>query len=172
MPLKGHFLGRGNRSRIIGGRLLCAIQLQDGIDPNFPDPALGVVVLFVSVFPAAQLAFNLQVGALGQGLRVVRELSPDDGAMPFGVRDVFARLLVFVRIRGAAPRRAPGLCGGRAGLLSGSGSRGPDLPASLACPSWGRDRLASARRLVAISNQITGWVSMIGRPSLFPYWGR
>ena len=69
-------------------------------------------------------------------------------------------------------RLALGRCGGRAGLLNGGGTRGPDLPASPSRHAWGRGRLASARRPVAISSQTTGWVSMIGRPSLFPYWGR
>src|SRR5437763_17105412 len=34
--------------------------------------------------------------ALGQALGILRQLSPGDGPVPFGMRDVFTRLLIFI----------------------------------------------------------------------------
>src|SRR5437667_201201 len=46
--------------------------------------------------------------ALRQALGVLRQLSPGDCAVPFGMRDVFARLLVFVgALRSEAEDRVP-----------------------------------------------------------------
>ena len=58
--------------RLFRGGLLAAVELQDRIDSNFPDALLGVRLLAV-VFPAAQLAFHLDMCALGEGLGELRE---------------------------------------------------------------------------------------------------
>ena len=75
--LKGHFLGRGSGWQIFTRGLLRAIELEDRVDTNFPNAPLGVALLFVLIFPAAKLALDLQMRALGQGLCVVGELSPN-----------------------------------------------------------------------------------------------
>src|SRR5258708_34424911 len=86
-------LGRILVLLIVRSGLLSTIQLQDRSDPNFPDALLRVRLLAV-VFPAAQLAFHLNMCALGERLGKLRELAEDDATMPFGVRDVFAILLI------------------------------------------------------------------------------
>src|SRR5713101_8281886 len=73
--------------------LFGAVQLQDRSDPNFPD-AVFRVRLLVGVFPAAQLAFHLDMRALGERLGELRELAEDDATVPFGVRNVLAILLI------------------------------------------------------------------------------
>src|SRR5271166_1485815 len=87
--LLGHFIV----ILIFRGGLFGAIQLQDRSDPNFPDAPFGVRLLAL-VLPAAQLAFHLDMRALGERLGELRELAEDDATMPFGVRDVLAILLV------------------------------------------------------------------------------
>lgn len=77
------------------GGLLAAVELQDRVDPDLPDALLGVSLLAV-VFPAAQLAFHLDVGALDEGLGELGELAEDDATVPFGVRDILAALPVLV----------------------------------------------------------------------------
>ena len=58
--------------------------------------ALGAAGKLGFAWTAAKFAFDLEVRALGQRLRIVGQLSPGDGTMPFGVGDVFAGLLVLV----------------------------------------------------------------------------
>jgi hypothetical protein len=79
--------------RVFRAGLLSAVQLQDRSDPNFPD-ALFRVRLLAVVLPAAQLAFHLDMRALGERLGELCELAEDDATVPFGVRDVFAILLI------------------------------------------------------------------------------
>src|ERR1700676_3240217 len=73
--------------------LFGAVQLQDRSDQNFPD-APFLVRLLALVLPAAQLAFHLDVRALGERLGELRELAEDDATVPLGVRDVLAILLI------------------------------------------------------------------------------
>src|SRR5258705_2074638 len=72
---------------------LSAIQLQDRGDANFPDAPLHVR-LDAFVLPAAQFAFHLDMCALGERPRKLRELAEDHATVPFGVRDVLLVLLV------------------------------------------------------------------------------
>src|SRR6266568_1732835 len=62
---------------LIRGGLLAAVELQDRVDPDFPDALLGVGLL-AAVFPAAQLAFHLDVSALGKCLGELGELAEYD----------------------------------------------------------------------------------------------
>src|SRR5208337_783395 len=78
---------------IFRGGFLSAVQLQDRGDPDFPDTLLRVRLLAV-VLPAAQFAFHLDMRTLGERLGELRELAEDDATVPFGVRDVFAILLI------------------------------------------------------------------------------
>src|SRR5271169_6267008 len=78
---------------VFRGGLFSAVQLQDRSDPDFPDTLLRVRFLAV-VLAAAQLAFNLDMRALGERLGELRELAENYATMPFGVRDVLAILLV------------------------------------------------------------------------------
>src|SRR5438309_9296439 len=87
--LLGHFLV----FLIFRGGLFGAVQLQDRSDPNFPDALLRVRFLAL-VFPAAQLAFHLDMCALGERPGELRELAEDYATVPFGVRDVLVVLLV------------------------------------------------------------------------------
>src|SRR6266550_8838838 len=87
--LLGHFLV----VLIFRGGLFSAVQLQDRSDPNFPDTLLRVRLLAL-VFPASQLAFDLDMCALGERLGELRELAEDYATVPFGVRDVLVVLLV------------------------------------------------------------------------------
>ena len=70
-----------------------AVELQDRSDSNLPEAPVGVCLLAV-VFVAAQLAFNLDMTALGERLGELRKLAEDDATVPFGVRNVLAVLLV------------------------------------------------------------------------------
>src|ERR1700723_1285294 len=79
--------------RIFRSGFFSAVQLQNRSDPNLPD-ALFRVGLLAGVFAAAQLAFHLDMRALGERLGELRELAEDDARMPFGVRNVLAILLV------------------------------------------------------------------------------
>jgi hypothetical protein len=78
---------------VFRGGLFSAVQLQDRGNPDFPDTLLRVRFLAL-VLPAAQLAFHLDMRALGERLRELCELAEDNATMPFGVRDVLAILLV------------------------------------------------------------------------------
>src|SRR5208283_763795 len=78
---------------VFRGGFLSAVKLQDRGDPNFPDALLRVRLL-AGVFPAAQLAFHLDMCALGERLGELRELAEDYATMPFSVRDVLVVLLV------------------------------------------------------------------------------
>src|SRR5438309_10195944 len=78
---------------IFRGGLFGAVQLQDRRDPNFPDALLRVRLLAL-ILPAAQLAFHLDMCALGERLGELRELAEDYATVPFGVRDVLVVLLV------------------------------------------------------------------------------
>src|ERR1035437_6230629 len=92
--LCGHFLlGCILVLLIFRGSFFSAVQLEDRSDPNFPDAPFGVRLLAL-VLPAAQLAFHLDVRALGERLGELREVAEDDATVPLGVRDVLAILLV------------------------------------------------------------------------------
>ncbi len=87
--LLGHFIVL----LIFWGGFFSAVQLQDRGDPDFPDAAFRVGLLAL-VLPAAQLAFDLDMRALGERLGKLRELAEDNATVPFGVRDVIAILLI------------------------------------------------------------------------------
>src|ERR1700691_6002109 len=78
---------------VFRGGLLSAVQLQDRGNPNFPNALLRFRLL-ARVFPAAQLAFHLDMRALDERLGELRELAEDNATMPFGVRDVVVILLI------------------------------------------------------------------------------
>src|SRR6266852_3405161 len=109
-------LGRPGIEVVLGGRLLGAVELQDRVSPHFPHAALNVLVLFVGVLAATQFAFDKQMRALLQRVGELAELSPHDDAVPLGVRDVLARLLVLVGILGGEREDS-------VGRLVGGGSR-------------------------------------------------
>src|ERR1700683_409519 len=73
--------------------LLGAIQLKNRVHPNLPDGLLAAG-LFAVIFPAAQLAFDLNVSALLERAGELAELAENDATVPFGMRDVLAVLLV------------------------------------------------------------------------------
>src|SRR5258708_40200615 len=78
---------------IFRGGLFSAVQLEDRSDPDFPDALLRVGLL-AFILPAAQLAFHLDMRALGERLSELRELAEDNATVPFGVRNVLAILLI------------------------------------------------------------------------------
>src|SRR6266851_911666 len=86
-------LGRPGIELVVGRGLFGAVELQDRVSPHFPHAALYVVVLLVDVFAAAQLAFDEQLRALLDRTGELAQLSPNDNAVPLGVRDVLAGLL-------------------------------------------------------------------------------
>ena len=98
---------------LFGSRLLSAIELQDRTDPDLPRALFGVCLL-AGIFPAAQLAFNLDMCAFGQRFGELRELAEDDATVPLSVRDVLVAVLVLVG----------GLCcqreGGEAAVVCGA----------------------------------------------------
>src|SRR5229473_4141137 len=89
-------LGRPGIELVLGRGLFGAVELQDRISPHFPHAALDVLVLFVGILAAAQFTFDEQMRALLECAGEVAELSPHDDAVPLGVRDVLAGLLVLV----------------------------------------------------------------------------
>ena len=97
--LRGRSTGLSGRllSRILVFRasFLSPVELQDGIDADLPDAPLEVGILGCD-FPAAQFAFDLDVRALRQRSGKLGKLAKDDAAMPLGLRDVLAALLVLV----------------------------------------------------------------------------
>ena len=82
--------------------LLCAVELQDGADPDFPNALLRLGLLALAgrllgrVLPAAKLAFHLDVRAFGERPGELREAAEDHATVPLGMRDVLAALLVLV----------------------------------------------------------------------------
>src|SRR5580698_1485620 len=74
---------------------LSAIELENRIDPNLGDGFFFARLLAV-IFPGADLAFHLDVSSFGQRGCELGELPEDDATVPFGVRDIFALLLVLV----------------------------------------------------------------------------
>src|SRR6266849_427684 len=115
-------LGRPGIEVVLGGRLLGAVELQDRVSPHFPHAALNVLVLFVGVLAATQFAFDKQMRALLQRVGELAELSPHDDAVPLGVRDVLARLLVLVGALGGKREDSVGrlvLGGSRFRVLAG-----------------------------------------------------
>src|SRR6266852_4008391 len=89
-------LGRPGIELVLGRGLFGAVELQDRISPHFPHAALDVLVLLVGVRAAAQFAFDEQMRALLERAGKLPELGPHDDAVPLGVRDVLAGLLVLV----------------------------------------------------------------------------
>src|SRR5271157_5486599 len=75
--------------------LLGPVELQDRRHAHFPYALLGVGLL-VRLFAAAQLAFDGQMSALRQRLRILGQPAPNDTAMPLGMAVVLAGLLVLV----------------------------------------------------------------------------
>src|ERR1035438_424739 len=61
--------------------LLGPVQLQDRRNAHFPYALLGAGLL-VRLFAATQLAFDGQMSALRERLRVLGQPAPDDAAMP------------------------------------------------------------------------------------------
>src|ERR1019366_2916796 len=94
--------------------LLGPVQLQDRRHAPFPY-ALLCVGLLVRLFAAAQLAFDGQMSALRERLRVLGQPAPDDAAMPLGMAVVLAGLLVLVA--GLGGKREYG----EAGVVRGAG---------------------------------------------------
>ena len=70
--------------------------------------------LLAAVLAAAKLAFDLNVGALGQRSSEFGELAEDDATVPLGLRDVLAALLVLV---GGLRRQREG---GKAAVVGGA----------------------------------------------------
>src|SRR5215472_9214799 len=73
--------------------LFGAIQFEDRRDPDFPDALLRVRFLAL-VLAAAQLAFDLDMCALGERVGELRELAEYHATVPFRVRDILAVLFV------------------------------------------------------------------------------
>src|SRR5882724_7997701 len=90
--LSGRFLAA---ILILRTGFLSPVQLENGIDADLPNAALEVRVLG-RYFATAQFAFDLDASTLGQGGSELGELAEDHAAMPFGMRDVLAALLVLV----------------------------------------------------------------------------
>lgn len=47
---------------VLGGSLLGTVELEKGIDSDFPDSALRIAVVLVFVLSAAKFAFHLDKG--------------------------------------------------------------------------------------------------------------
>ena len=87
--LFGLFLGRNLHRVFLCERLLRAVELQDGSNPD----AVGAYLLLGllgRVLGVADLALDLYVRALLERGCELAELAEDDAAMPFGMRDVLA----------------------------------------------------------------------------------
>lgn len=113
MPLEGHLLcgGRGCEGRVrvgvrrAGGGAGGArrgggpVQLGDGGDADLSNSAKGdaivaAVLRLRGVLAVAEVAFHLDVGALGERGRVLGQAAPDDATVPFGLAVAFAGLAV------------------------------------------------------------------------------
>src|SRR6185437_10059117 len=104
-----------NFARLFRARLLGPVEFQDRIHADFPY-ALFLTGLLVRALPAPELAFDGQVRALLQSLRVVSQLAPDDAAVPLGVTVVVAGLFVLVRtLRGEREHGELSVIGGVGG---------------------------------------------------------
>lgn len=80
---------------LVRAGLLCAVELEDGSDPNAVS-AYRLLGLLGRVLGVANLALDLYVCALLERGRELTELPEDDAAMPFGMLDVFAARFVLV----------------------------------------------------------------------------
>jgi hypothetical protein len=85
----------------VGLVALGAVELQDGVHADLPDPAPHVhhgllLADILDVLAAAQLALDLDVRSLHEGGCPLAELAPGNAAMPFGAADVLAGGLVLL----------------------------------------------------------------------------
>src|SRR5579859_1409850 len=81
---------------VLRAGLLGPIELEDRADADLPDAPFEVGILDRD-FATAQFAFDLDMGAFGQRGGELGELAEDHTAMPFGLCDILAALLVLVR---------------------------------------------------------------------------
>src|SRR5581483_10877448 len=92
-------LGRGLCGLFLAGvfvfrnRFGGAVELEDRAHPDLPDGLLRVCLLAV-ISAATQLALDLDMSALLERGGELSQLAEDNAAVPFGVLDVFAVLLV------------------------------------------------------------------------------
>src|SRR5580704_9285538 len=80
---------------VLRASLLSPVELQDGIDADFPDAPLKVGILG-RYFAAAELALDMDMGAFGQCCGKLGELAKDHAAMPFGLCYILTALFVLV----------------------------------------------------------------------------
>ena len=86
-PLAGHLLLILLRGFTLGS----AIELQDGVDADFPDPLGDGRFLcadgeFALVFMAAEFALDSHMGAFGEGAGEIGEFPEGYASMPLGAR--------------------------------------------------------------------------------------
>src|SRR4051812_24657252 len=87
MPLSGHLLVTLVSGFALGG----AIELEDGVDADFPN-SLGERGLlcadddFALIFVAAEFAFDRDMGAFGEGTGEIGQFAEGDASMPLSAR--------------------------------------------------------------------------------------
>jgi hypothetical protein len=149
-PLAGHLLVILVRGFTLGR----AIELQDGVDADFPD-SLGEGGLlcadgeFALVFMTAEFAFDGNMGAFGEGAGEIGQFAEGDASMPLGARFPGSGIVLPGRLGGEREDRDVGCVGSLSfGVAADETDKGDSVEVHtflLFCPSVSGTRKASGR---------------------------